>query len=113
MNYVIVGNSAAGLSAAEAIRQNDAAGNITIVSDEKYEAYSRPLISYYLKNKVTKQQMLLRTPDWCKEQNVTLLYETTAEKIDPKSKKVKLSDGKSLSYDKLLLANGSIGHLFF
>lgn len=108
MNYVIVGNSAAGLSAAEAIRQNDAAGNITIVSDEKYEAYSRPLISYYLKNKVTKQQMLLRTPDWCKEQNVTLLYETTAEKIDPKSKKVKLSDGKSLSYDKLLLANGSI-----
>ena len=108
MNYVIIGNSAAGLSAAEAIRRNDAEGNITIVSDEKYEAYSRPLISYYLKNQVTQKQMLLRAPEWCKEQRVTLLRETSAEKIDPKAKRVRLSGGKTLSYDKLLLANGSV-----
>lgn len=108
MNYVIIGNSAAGLSAAEAIRRNDAEGSITIVSDEKYEAYSRPLISYYLKNQVTQEQMLLRAPEWCREQRVTLLRETSAEKIDPKAKKVRLSGGKTLSYDKLLLANGSV-----
>jgi NADPH-dependent 2,4-dienoyl-CoA reductase/sulfur reductase-like enzyme len=41
--YLIIGNSAGGIGAAEAIRQVDRSGSITIVSDETYPAYSRPL----------------------------------------------------------------------
>ena len=41
--YLTIGNSAGGISAAEAIRQVDRSGFITIVSDEPYPAYPRPL----------------------------------------------------------------------
>ena len=46
--YLIIGNSAGGIGAAEAIREIDREGQITIVSDEPYPCYSRPLISKYL-----------------------------------------------------------------
>ena len=48
VKYLIVGNSAGGIGAAEAIREVDFTGTITIISDEPYPAYSRPLISEYL-----------------------------------------------------------------
>lgn len=46
MNYVIIGNSAAAVGTIEGIRQIDKTGKITVISDEKYHTYSRPLISY-------------------------------------------------------------------
>jgi NAD(P)H-nitrite reductase large subunit len=48
VKYLIIGNSAGGIGAAEAIREVDKAGAITIISSEPYPAYSRPLISEYL-----------------------------------------------------------------
>ena len=46
--YLIVGNSAGSIGAAEAIREVDKTGSLTIVSDEPYPTYSRPLISKHL-----------------------------------------------------------------
>jgi NADPH-dependent 2,4-dienoyl-CoA reductase/sulfur reductase-like enzyme len=43
IGYLIIGNSAAGVGAAEAIREVDKVRTIAIVSDEPYPAYSRPL----------------------------------------------------------------------
>ena len=51
IRYLIIGNSAGGVGAAEAIREVDAVGTIVIISDEPYPAYSRPLISEYLVEK--------------------------------------------------------------
>ena len=48
MRYVIIGNSAAGIGAVQGIRELDKESEITIISDEKYHTYSRPLISYML-----------------------------------------------------------------
>ena len=48
--YLIVGNSAGAIGAAEAIREVDGDGRLIIVSDEPYPAYSRPRISDYLAN---------------------------------------------------------------
>ena len=53
MNYVIIGNSVAGIANIEAIREYDKTGKITVISDESYINYSRPLISYFLANKVS------------------------------------------------------------
>ena len=53
MNYVIIGNSAAAVGTIEGIRQIDKTGKITVISDESYNTYSRPLISYWLMGKVT------------------------------------------------------------
>ena len=46
--YVIIGNSAAAIGAVQGIRSVDRDGSITIITDEAYHTYSRPLISYWL-----------------------------------------------------------------
>ena len=47
MRFVIVGASAAGISAAETLRCHDECADIAIISDEEL-IYSRPMLSYYL-----------------------------------------------------------------
>lgn len=108
MNYVIIGNSAAGLSALQAIRERDKTGSITVVSEEVYDAYSRPLISYYLKDKVTYEKMLLRAPGFMEDNNVKLIKGVKATNVTPDKKTVSLADGTKLPYDRLLLATGSV-----
>jgi NADPH-dependent 2,4-dienoyl-CoA reductase/sulfur reductase-like enzyme len=49
--YVIVGASAAGIGAVEAIRKADPAGTITVISDEVCPQYSRPMISDFVSGK--------------------------------------------------------------
>ncbi|MDF1556081.1 MAG: FAD-dependent oxidoreductase, partial [Deferrisomatales bacterium] len=48
MRYVIVGASAAGLAAAEAIVAADTGAEVLLVSEEARPPYCRPLISYWL-----------------------------------------------------------------
>ena len=107
MKYLIIGNSAAGVNAADAIRANDEKGNVTIVSNEEFNAYGRPLISYYLSGKVKPENMYYRNEDFYKFRNIEVLLNSEAEKIDVKNKEVFISGGKKLSYDKLLIATGS------
>lgn len=66
-NYVIIGNSAAGISAAEAIREIDITGKITIISQEDFPAYSHLLISDYLKNKVVLDNIFYKDKSFFKE----------------------------------------------
>jgi len=58
MNYVIIGNSAAAVGTIEGIRQIDKTGKITVISDEKYHTYSRPLISYWLMESHRQEHIL-------------------------------------------------------
>ena len=64
MNYLIIGNSCAGTSCATEIRNTDKKGNITILSDEKYSAYGRPLISYFLLGKQDMQTIRYKDEDF-------------------------------------------------
>ncbi|MDR1941219.1 MAG: FAD-dependent oxidoreductase [Endomicrobium sp.] len=108
MKYVIIGNSAAGVNAAEAIRKNDAKGTVTIISDEEFSAYGRPLISYYLEGKVKAENMFYRDDNFYKSRNINAVLNTKAEKIDVKNKTVSANTGKKYAYDKLLIATGSV-----
>lgn len=107
MDYVIIGNSAAAIGAVEGIRENDKDGKITIITDEKYHTYSRPLISYLLLGKTTEERMRYRGDDFYTDNNCDVLYEKTANQINAEEKFVILSDNTQLSYDKLLVATGS------
>lgn len=107
MKYVIIGNSAAGIGAAEGIRSVDTAGEITVISAEPYHTYSRPLISYLLLGKTTREKMKYRPDDFYEKNNCTLLAGVRAEKIDAAAKKVICSDGREVLYDKLLIGTGS------
>lgn len=107
MQYVIIGNSTAAVAAAEKIRAIDAAGKITMISDEPYHTYGRPLISYYLLGKTDAERMKYRPADFYESNHIDTIFSTRVEKIDAEKKKVILSDGKKVGYDKLLVATGS------
>lgn len=107
LNYVIIGNSAAGIGAVEAIRKNDRQGKIIIISHEEYHTYSRPLISYLLLGKTTQEKMKYRDDQFYNDNNCQLLLSKTVVTINPDVKTIILDDGQCIRYDKLLVATGS------
>lgn len=106
MNYVIIGNSAAAAGAIGGIRKVDPTGEISLFSQEPYQIYSRPLISYYLANKVNNQQMYYRPEDYYQQNNVTAYLGEEVVKINVKEKEVVSANNRLVKYDKLLLATG-------
>ena len=80
--------------------------SITLISDEPYHTYSRPLISYFLAGKVTEEKMLYRGQDFYQKNTVTTLLGQKAIAIDTDSKEVRLENNEVLVYDKLLVATG-------
>jgi len=106
MNYVIIGASAAGISAIESIRETDKNGKITVVSDENYPIYSRCLLSYYLAGTISEEKLKYRDDDFYKKNNVNAILGKKVELVLP-DKKVKLSDSTIVPFDKLLIATGS------
>src|SRR5574344_1464238 len=107
MNYVIIGNSTAAVGCVEGIRQVDKKGNITIISDEPHNTYSRPLISYLLYGKTDEERMKYRDKNFYKNNNVNTILGEKVVSIDKSKKIVKLEKGEEVSYDKLLVATGS------
>ena len=55
--YLIIGNSAGGIGAMEAIRKIDKDGSMAVISDVEHHIYGRPLISYYLADEIDFDKM--------------------------------------------------------
>ncbi len=104
---LIIGNSAAGISAAEAIRARDKQSEITMVSDEDYPAYCRCLISYLLAGDVKKDKVFFRPESFYKENNINLVLNKKVSRVLPKKNRVTCEDKTQLDYDVLLIAAGA------
>ncbi|MDR0382184.1 MAG: FAD-dependent oxidoreductase [Oscillospiraceae bacterium] len=105
--YLIIGNSAAAVGCVEGIRRLDKTGAVTVVSQEPHHTYARPLISYLLAGQTDRQRMRYRGADFYETHGVTPLLGRAALSLDPAGKTVALDDGRTLPYDKLLVATGS------
>lgn len=104
--FIIIGNSAAGIAAVEAIRKVDKSSKITVISDEDYLSYCRCLISYYLAGDVKEDKILLRPKEFYTENNIELLLNKKVARVDPKKSRVICEDKTNLNYDSLLIATG-------
>jgi NAD(P)H-nitrite reductase large subunit len=108
MRYVIVGNGPAGTAAVEGIREADPKGRITVISDEGVVNYSKPLLSYLLARKVKRNQLAHRPEDFYARNGVDLLLKKKAVELETAENRVLLSDGKSVPYERLLIATGGV-----
>lgn len=104
--YLIVGNGAAGVTAAETIRGLDRDGEIVVVSAESHPMYSRPGLAYVIINEVPAYQVIARTRQWYADQRIKLIH-SPAIKLNRATQSVNLADGTLLLYDKLLIATGA------
>ena len=106
--YLIVGNSAGGIGAAEAIREVDKSGSVTIISDEPYPSYSRPLISKYLTGERGLEGMLFRPLDFYDENDITSLLGKRVKSLGLGERTAELESGEHITWEKLLIASGGV-----
>jgi NAD(P)H-nitrite reductase large subunit len=104
---VIIGNSAAGVSAIKAIRKYDSQCSIILISKEDCIAYSPVLTTYYIAQQIDKSGMFIVNDSFFKDYNVTPYLGTKAVEVDPDAGLVKLENGKNIEFDNLLIATGS------
>ena len=107
MNYVIVGNSAAGIAAAVSIRACDPNGCITIFSDEKGYGYARIFLPYLIAGKIDARTLFNRTAKWYIDRGINLYHSNRVASIDRETCTVFTVNGKNVKYDKLLIATGA------
>lgn len=106
MHVVIIGNSAAGLSALESFRKYDKDSKVTLISKEGGVAYSRVLLPYYLRGKIEHDTFYIRDKMYYENMNVNYI-ENEVISIDDENKTVVLKDNSKIMFDKLLIATGS------
>ena len=107
MRYVIIGGSAAAIGCIEGIRSVDKTGEIILITGETEWNYSRPLISYLLEGKTTRDKMWCRPDSFFTRNGVTVKAGVLATALDAGDRTVRLSTGERLAYDRLLAATGS------
>jgi apoptosis-inducing factor 3 len=105
---VIVGGGAAGFAAAEMLRREKFAGEIVMLSSDGAAPVDRPNLSKdYLAGTAPEDWLPLRPDEFYSEAAIDLRLKTDVTAIDPTARQVMLSDGKTVSYDRLLLATGA------
>jgi nitrite reductase (NADH) large subunit len=107
MRYVIIGGSAAGISAVEAIRSVDQTSPIELFTGEGTPFYSRVLLSYYIAGAITKEELHFRPLEFFSENKVTAHLGQRVERVLPDSKSIRMEDGREYPFDRLLIATGS------
>ncbi len=106
MKHVIIGAGPAGVTAAEEIRRKDPGADIVIVGDEPGPPYSRMAIPYLIKKNIQENGTCFRISETHFDDLDIELINTRVDSVDPAGKKLLLSDGAELDYDKLLVATG-------
>jgi len=106
MRFMLVGGSAAAISAVEAIRSVDPSSRIDLFSDEKTPLFSRVLLPYYIAEELSKPLLNFRSADFFEEHNVTAHVGVRVQEIFTDTKTLTADDGKTYGFDKLLLATG-------
>ena len=105
---VIVGGGAAGLAAAEALRNQGYVGQLSILSADSAPPVDRPNLSKdYLAGTAPEEWIPLRPPEFFVSQQIKLQLGTRATRIDVGTKQVFSENGEAYEYDALLLATGA------
>jgi NAD(P)H-nitrite reductase large subunit len=104
--YVIVGASAAGIGAVEAIREVDPVSTVTVISEEPCPQYSRPMISDLVSGKANFEKMMCREDEFWEKNEVQALTGRTAVSLNLAEKWVALDKGDHVNFEKLLIATG-------
>jgi NAD(P)H-nitrite reductase large subunit len=106
-DYVIVGNSAAGLQASRTLRKHDRQSSVAIIDREDLPAYSRVLTPYFVGGKTGRDNLFIVDHDYYQELGIRTLFGRTVLALDSDSRQLELDDGSRVAFGKLLLATGA------
>ena len=110
MKYVVLGASAAGISGGTELRNLDKDAEITLVSKDD-KIYSRCILHHYMEGIRDVKKLEFVEDNFIEKNNINWVKGVAATAVDINEKCVKLENGESVDYDKLLIATGA--HTFF
>lgn len=107
MRYVVIGASAAGISGAKTIKEIDKEAEVILISKDEY-IISRCMLHQYISGERTIETLNFANPgNFTEAYGIKWIKKTEVMAIHPKEKTLSLSNGESLSYDKVLIATGA------
>ena len=106
-DVLILGNGAAGSSAAFAARKTGPDLDILVLSKEKEPVYSAPALPDLLSGELARENVYVRTWDEYEKAGISVLYGDEAVAADPEAKTVTLASGDEISWRSLIFATGS------
>lgn len=105
---VIIGAGECGVRAAFALREKGYRGAITLIGEERTLPYERPPLS----KGVAVTPKLIRSEASYADAEIKCMFGVSADRIDVDARSIRLADGTTSPYDKLLLATGARPRLF-
>lgn len=106
IDYVIIGGGIAGMTAAEAIRERNKDASIAVFSMEPHLLYSRVLLPSYIKQRIPREKVFMRTIQQVDLLNIGVHANEEVMSVMPERHEIVLKSGRSLGYKKLLIASG-------
>lgn len=107
MRIVILGAGQAAASMAARLRASGHDGPLTVIGAESAAPYQRPPLSKaYLLGEMGVDRLVLRAPEWWREQGIELRLEECAVSIDRARRRVTTDRGE-VEYDALALTLGA------
>lgn len=102
---LILGNGAAGLTAASAIREGMENSSILMISEQKQITYIRPLLSKAGFRQMGMESLEVKEPEWYDKMKIPLWLNCMVEKIDAKNHVV-YTTRESIEYEACVYALG-------
>ena len=105
---LIIGGGQAGAQAIDTLRREGFTGRLVLVSDEAGLPYQRPPLSKkFLCGELAAERLLFRHQSFYEEHRIELKLGVAATRLDPVARRVVLSNGEEVIYDRLLLCLGA------
>lgn len=105
--FLILGNGAAGVNAATAIRERNETCSIVILSNEPILSYNRPMLTKSLATDINAKEIALYNKEWYQEHNIINVLSTTLNSINTKDKHIVFDNNKKILYSKCIYALGA------
>src|SRR5437660_12120621 len=70
ISYLIIGNGIAGVTAAEILRNEDSAADITVIADDPFPVYYRPALKDYLAGRVREDKLWARNNSFYQDHRI-------------------------------------------
>jgi len=107
-DVLLIGAGVASARCARMLRRRGFAGSILLVGDEAALPYNRPPLSKeLLRGEASEELAMVEPADWYSRHRVEVLTDIAITQLDATARRVRLSDGGTIRFEKCLLATGA------
>lgn len=107
-DLLIIGGGPAGHSAAHGYRKAGGDGSVRLLSADSEPPYNRPPLSKeYLRGEAQDEDLPIEGPGFYDEHDITVSPRAAVTRLEPRARRVHLSDGRNLGYRNCVVATGA------